>query len=178
MSNPSPRTWARHFQDDWQARAGDPRLPYWLRVAALAYGSHADNGHARFKRGEVALILGTMDKATGEVRPFANVRREIARAVEFGWLEPGSYWACLIVPAHSIKKGEMGARNRPCPLAQRHHDRANRSPGERNGDLKPTPGERFEPRTAHSVNGSERKPPLSVLYPVRQDRPDPKGRPA
>jgi hypothetical protein len=159
------RVWARHYQDDWQARAGDPRLPYWLRVTALAFGSHADNGHAKFKRGEVALILGTVDRQTGEVRPFANVRREIARAVEYGWLEDGSYWGCLIVPAHSIRRGEMGKRPPPCPLASRHKDRRNRSLSERNGVVKPTPSERFEPQTAHSVSGSQREPLLSVLSP-------------
>ena len=170
MSRPGPRVWARHFQDDWQARAGDPRLPYWLRVTALAYGSHHDNGHARFKRGEVALILGTVDHETGEVRPHANVRREIARAVEFGWLEDGSYWGCLIVPAHSIRKGDLATTPAACPLAARHRDRRNRSLSERNDVSKPTPGERFEPETAHSVNGSQREPLLSVLSPVRQDR--------
>lgn len=145
-------------------------MPYWLRVTALAYGSHADNGHARFKRGEVALILGTVDHETGELRPFANVRREISRAVEYGWLEEGSYWGCLIVPAHSIRKGELGHRPAPCPLAARHQARCNRSLSERNGDPKPTPSERFTARTAHSVNGSQREPLLSVLSPVRQDR--------
>lgn len=171
MSKPSPRVWARHFQDDWQARAGDPRLPYWLRVTALAYGSHADNGHARFKRGEVALILGSVDQETGEVRPFANVRREIARAVEYGWLENGSYWGCLIVPAHSIRKGDLATRPAPCPLAARHKERtANRSLSDRNDSLKPTPGERFSPETAHSVNGSQRESLLSVLSPGRQVR--------
>jgi hypothetical protein len=46
----------------------------------------------------------------------------------------------------------------------------NRSLSERNGSLKPTPSERFEAESAHSVNGSQREPLLSVLYPVRQDR--------
>jgi hypothetical protein len=142
--------------------AGDPRLPYWLRVAALAYGCHTNNGHARFKRGEVALVLAAVDEVTGEVRPFTNVRREIARAVEFGWLEDGSYWGCLIVPAHSIKKGEYGSVS-PCPLNPKHKERrANRSPSERNGSPSSTPGERFEDETDHPVSGSERKP-LSLI---------------
>lgn len=150
-------------------------MPYWLRVAALAYGSHTDNGHARFKRGEVALILGTVDHDTGEVRPFANVRREIARAVEYGWLEDGSYWGCLIVPAHAIRKGDLGKKPAPCPLTPRHQARANRSLTERNGLPQPTPSERFSTRTAHSLNGSQRESLLSVLSPVRQDRhPDPR----
>ncbi|WP_137292019.1 hypothetical protein [Nocardioides dongxiaopingii] len=164
------RFWARHYQDDWQARAGDPRMPYWLRVASLAFGSHANNGHAKFKRGEIALILAKVDPGTGEVRPFANVRREIALAVEYGWLEEGSYWGCLIVPAHSIRKGDMYAKQAPCPLAKRHKERANRSPTERNRVLKSTTTERFSPRTAHSLSGSEREPISSDLSPVRQDR--------
>lgn len=157
------RPWARHYMDDWQARAGDPRLPYWLRVAALAYGSHANNGHARFKRGEIALVLATVDPDTGEVHPFANVRREIARAVEYGWLEDGSYWGCLVVPAHSIRKGAYAERRSVCPLAHKHRERrANRSVSERKRGPKPTPSERFEPESAQSVSGSERAP-LSLV---------------
>ena len=170
MSAKTPRGWARHFQDDWQARAGDPRLPYWLRVAALAYGSHTDNGHARFKRGEVALILGSVDRATGVVRPFANVRREIARAVEYGWLEEGSFWGCLIVPAHSIRKGDFTHKPKPCPLAPRHAARSNRSLSERNDSPTPTPSERFAARSAQSVSGSEREPLCSVLSPHHDGR--------
>lgn len=161
------RVWARHYQDDWQARAGDPRLPYWLRVAALAYGSHANNGHARFKRGQIALVLATVDGDTGEVRPFANVRREIARAVEYGWLVEGSYWACLIVPAHSIRKGELSRVPR-CPLHPRHQERANRSLSERKEVVTPTPSERFNERSVHSVSGSERDHLSSVLLPTAE----------
>ncbi|MDR6862158.1 hypothetical protein J2X64_000539 [Phycicoccus sp. 3266] len=114
------RVWARHYQDDWQARAGDRRLPYWLRVAAAAYGAHGENGHAVFKRGQLALILATVDHDTGEVQPYGHVGRAIADAVEFGWLEDGSYWGCLIVPAHSIRRGDLMRRPNPCPLAPRH----------------------------------------------------------
>lgn len=175
MGEQTQRVWARHYQDDWQARAGDPRLPYWLRVSALAYGSHADNGHARFKRGEVALILASVDRGTGEVRLFANVRREIARAVEFGWLEDGSYWGCLIVPAHAIHKGTLYLKPKPCPLTAHHRERSNRSPSERLGVLKPTPSERFGTQTAHPVSGLQRKSLLSDLStaPARARYPTP-----
>ena len=169
MTVPNARVWARHYQDAWQERAGDPRLPYWLRVVSLAYGSHADNGHACFKRGEVALVLGTVDKH-GVVRPYVNVRRAVGLAVEYGWLEDGSYWGCLIVPAHNIRKGHLGPRS-PCPLAPKHMERrANRSLSERNAPSSSTLLERFEDETAHAVNGSQRKALLSVLYPVREDR--------
>jgi len=93
------RPWARHYQDEWHRRAGDPRLPYWLRVAALAYGSHVDNGHANYKRGQIALVLGK----PGE--PYDRVGRAISDAIEYGWLNPGSWWGCLIVPERAIRKG-------------------------------------------------------------------------
>ena len=160
--------WARHYQDVWQERAGDPRLPYWLRVAALAYGSHADNGHARFKRGEIAVVLAAVDSGTGVVRPYRNVRRAVTLAVEYGWLEAGSYWGCLIVPAHAVKKGALTAAPRPCPLAKSHAARrTKRSLSERKSLVESTPRERFAAGSAHSVNGSQRETPLSVLAVTR-----------
>lgn len=119
------RAWSRHYQDEWQSRAGDRRLPYWLRVAALAYGSHSDNGHARFKRGEIALVLGDVSP-DGEIRPYVHVGRAIADAVTYGWLEPESFWGCLIVPAHAVKKGSY-TRAKPCPIHVRRKQRSHRS---------------------------------------------------
>ena len=115
---PAEPTWARHYQDVWHERSGDRRLPKWLRVAALAYGSHENNGHARFKRGEVALILAVVDHETGEVVPLDRraVFRVIQQAVAYGWLDEGSTARCLIVPAHAIKKGRLDAHTEPCPI--------------------------------------------------------------
>ena len=162
----SEKPWARHYQHEWQSRAGDRRLPYWLRIAALAYGSHADNGHARFKRGEIALILSDVDQTTGEVRPHQNVGRAIGDAVEYGWLEPDSYWGCLVVPAHAIKKGVHSSRS-PCPIHVRRAKResANRSLSEPDSELKSTSDERFSPRIAHSVTASLRNP-FSLISPT------------
>lgn len=152
------RPWARHFFDEWQSRAGDPRLPYWLRVAALAFGSHQDNGHARFKRGEIAIILGTPGK------PYPNVRRAITDAVAYGWLEEGSFWGCLIVPLHAVRRGPW-TTPKTCPI------HANRSLSERKRLHSSTPDERFEDETAHSVSGSEREPLFSDLSPATTDEP-------
>ena len=117
--------WARHYQDAWHERAGDRRLPKWLRVAALAYGSHENNGHARFKRGEVALVLGTVDHQTGEVIPLdrRELFRVIGQAVEYEWLMPDSTARCLIVPAHAVKKGSLTAPVKPCPIHVRRAKR-------------------------------------------------------
>lgn len=118
---PEGTEWSRHTQESWGSRVGDRRLPYWLRVSAAAYGSHGTNGHARFKRGELALLLGTVNPQTGEIRRYPSVARAVADAVEYGWLEEGSFWGCLIVPGHAIKKGNWWD-NRDCPT---HRKRAN-----------------------------------------------------
>jgi hypothetical protein len=158
-------SWARHYQETWQSRAGDPRLPYWLRVAALAYGSHADNGHARFKRGEIALVLGSVDRATGQIAPYENVGRAIKDAIEYGWLEAESYWSCLVVPAHAVKKGSLTQPAVPCPIHARRARRTREAVTERAVRLAPaTTGERFATRSRHSVSGSQREPlSLSVV---------------
>ena len=127
---PSPSSaanpWARHYQSEWQSRSGDARLPYWLRVTALAYGNHQDNGHARFKRGEVALILGIPD-GYGGIVPLDNVGRAIADAVTYGWLAEESFWGCLVVPAHAIKKGPI-AHSPACAIHIRRARRRARTP--------------------------------------------------
>lgn len=160
--------WARHYQEAWQSRAGDPRLPYWLRVAAAAYGSHSDNGHARFKRGELALILGTFDQASGAIVPYSNLSRAISDAVEFGWLDGESFWGCLIVPAHAIKKGSHTS-SPACPIHVKRRKRdAESLTGRAIGDLKPTSDERFTPRIAHQASDSTLKPLSSVLSLTRK----------
>lgn len=110
--------WARHSQEEWHRRAGDSHLPRWLRVAALAYGSHGNNGHATFKRGDMAVTLGL----PGEPLDRRRLHEHIALAVEFGWLEPGSTSMCLIVPSGQIDKGTIGAPKARCPI----HDRRKR----------------------------------------------------
>ncbi len=117
--------WARHFQDVWHERSGDDRLPKWLRVSALAYGSHQNNGHANFKRGEVALVLATVDRESGAIYPLdrRDVFRAVHQAIQYGWLEEGSSARCLIVPAHAIKKGRLGDTDQPCPIHVRRRAR-------------------------------------------------------
>lgn len=121
---PEGTVWSRHAHEPWQTRVGDRRLPYWLRVSAAAYGSHGTNGHARFKRGELALLLASVDR-DGVIHPYTNVGRAIADAVDFGWLEDGSFWGCLIVPGHAIKRGEWWD-NKDCPTHTKRAHRARR----------------------------------------------------
>lgn len=105
--------WARHYQTIWLERAGDARLPHWLRVAALAYGSHAANGHAPFAPGQIGIVLGD----PGLPLHRGNVQRAIRVAVKYGWLSPNSGSRCLVVPAHAIEGG-VGSRFHAC-----HHHR-------------------------------------------------------
>lgn len=114
------KSWSRHYQDVWQERSGDRRLPTWLRVTSLAYGSHSANGHAPFKAGEIALVLAVVDTETGEIAPMqkANVQRAINKAVEYGWLLPESGSTCLVVPGHAVAGG-LGKPDAPCPQTHR-----------------------------------------------------------
>lgn len=99
-------------------RSGNRRLPRWLRVVCLAYGCHDNAGHARFKRGEVALVLGSIDQKTGAVIPLSRqrVHEAVQLAVELGFLAEGSIPMCLVVPAHDVKKGRLNASVKPCPI--------------------------------------------------------------
>ncbi len=116
MGNP----WTRHYQHVWEERAGSPRLPLWLRVASLAYGKHAANGHAPFAMGEVALAMSSVSPDTGKiVHPSRQrVYDTIKLAIEYGFLAPGSSARCLIVPHHAVEGG-VGSPYTLCP----HHGR-------------------------------------------------------
>lgn len=114
------KVWAKHYQSGWQERAANPRLPLWLRVAALAYGNHRANGHANFRPGEVALALSTIDVRTGEIcTPDRQaVYRAVRVATDYGWLAQDSRTTCLVVPAHAVGGG-LGSAEAPCPVHQR-----------------------------------------------------------
>jgi hypothetical protein len=71
----------------------------------VGYGKHGANGHANFGPGDVALVLGSIERTTGELRPNQNVGRAISTAVRYGWLAKGSKARCLIVPPHAVESG-------------------------------------------------------------------------
>lgn len=125
---PAINTWGQHYQQPWREAAADRELPDWLRVASLAFGCHEANGHAVFGRGEIAGMLGPVDRDTGEIKPMdrANVRRAIRTAIQRGFLAEGSQSMCLIVPAHWIVGG-VGNSTSDCPIHQRGASRRGRS---------------------------------------------------
>jgi hypothetical protein len=112
--------WAKHYQSAWENRSANHRLPKWLRIACLAYGRHEPNGHARFQRGELCIILGTPPKGGQPFRRAdpATIRDAIATAIKYEWLDKDSCAECLIVPSHEIQL-DVGNPNAPCPVHER-----------------------------------------------------------
>jgi hypothetical protein len=122
-------------------------------VAALGFGTAAENGHACFKRGEIALILGK----PGE--PYQNVKRAIADAMEFGWLAENSFHRCLIVPRNAIRKGTLEAAPKPCLI----HSRKPQTPHQTwDSAANSNPRRGIGAQTPRLVSGSERAP-LSLI---------------
>lgn len=92
---------AMHRQAVWRERAADPALPTWIRLAALALGCHRRNGHANFRQGEIAEILGT----PGNPLSASSVSNAIRLAKKAGWIAQESGARCLVVPPHAVQGG-------------------------------------------------------------------------
>lgn len=122
--------WSRHYQDAWEKRSGDLRLPGWLRLAAYAYAKHGANGHAPLVQGSkhgpgtLQLALTTVDPETGAHREPSRQRLHewIKAAVDLGWLAPGSSTRCLIVPPSDVAGG-LGNPKKPCATCTRRSTR-------------------------------------------------------
>lgn len=101
--------WSRHSLAFWQSIAADPRHAYYVRVAALAYGTHGPNGHAPQAHGALSLAL-----SKGGVR-YRHAARAIDDAVNAGMLDPSSNTRCLVVPTGAIVQGDVNHWPR-CPV--------------------------------------------------------------
>ena len=116
-----PRPWTAHTQIEWENRAANPKLAYWLRLVCYAYGRHEANGHANFDVGQLEWLLGkppTLAHPEFQLASKYAVRDGIKTAVKYEWLEVGSCAECLIVPAHAIE-GPLGDANKVCPVHSR-----------------------------------------------------------
>jgi hypothetical protein len=102
-----------HRQSVWHERSANPRLPDWIRIAALAFGSHKANGHAPFKSGELAVYLGL----PGQPLKPSEVSNAIRLAKTSGWIAEESNARCLVVPPHAVEGG-LGDPRAECPV---HH---------------------------------------------------------
>jgi len=94
--------WSRHSLAFWESIAAEPSHAYYVRVAALAYGTHGANGHAPQAHGALSLAL-----AKDGIR-YRHASRAIDSAVRLGLLDPSSTTRCLVVPPDGIVQGEVG----------------------------------------------------------------------
>jgi hypothetical protein len=104
------REWAAHAQDHWLQFAGNPRFQDYLRIAFVAFGLHRANGHARLAPHELAYFLV---RADGTLPDRRSIKHSIDRAVEFGFLLPGSKALCLVVSSHHVQGG-VGDPDKRC----------------------------------------------------------------
>lgn len=112
--------WTKHYQDAYLEDAANPRYPLAIRVAYLAYGTHKANGHARFRQGEVAKVLGGLEDGTFVPASRYAVNRAINTAIDYGLLAKDSRALCLVVPGHRIR----GHQGNPDARCDRHGNAA------------------------------------------------------
>jgi hypothetical protein len=106
---------AFHYQGVWVERSTDPSLATWLRVAALAFGSHKKNGHATFASGELAKLLAKPGPDGVPKSPSASsVANAIRIAKRKGWIAQESNARCLVVPPHAVIGGLGGYAGTAC----------------------------------------------------------------
>jgi hypothetical protein len=119
----------QHLKGPECERAEDATLPLLDRLVAAAHCRRRRNGHSRFGRRELALLLDTSRRQPdgterrGVDRRYLN--RLIERAVLLGRLEPGSCAACLVVSGVTGGVGgsaftECAVRDQHCRVAARH----------------------------------------------------------
>lgn len=122
MSYQNP--FAFHYQGVWLERSADPSLTAWLRVAALAFGSHKKNGHATFGSGELATLLAKPGP-DGVPKPLSasGVANAIRVAKRQGWIAQESNARCLVVPPHAVTGGLGGQAGTKCSAHSKRTDR-------------------------------------------------------
>lgn len=80
--------------------------PLAVRVLFAAMGRHDRHGHARFRLGELADTLGSIDIATGAVRSARKdtVSDAIKAAKRLGYIADESTARCLVLHRRSFQK--------------------------------------------------------------------------
>lgn len=94
-----------HLHSFWLARADDPSLELWLRVVALAFGSHRANGHSQFAAGWVAKWFHKSP---------SQLSTAIKTAKAKGMLGAESTSRCLVLPPGVT--GGLGHPFDPCSV--------------------------------------------------------------
>ena len=122
MSLDNPFT--MHRQSFWEEQAATLPL-LWQRLGAIAFSTHKANGHANFKPGELAFMLGKPGPSGWESLSPSQLSNLIAAAKKAGWITPESNSRCLVVPHHSISGG-LGNQYEKCAV---HHGKRRRGNG-------------------------------------------------
>jgi len=107
ISFASGSEWAAYAQVEMSRWAKDAAVtPLAVRVLFAAMGRHDRNGHARFRSGELADVLGSIDVTTGEVRPARRgaVSDAIKAAKRLGYITDESFARCLVLSRHTFQK--------------------------------------------------------------------------
>jgi hypothetical protein len=80
--------------------------PLAVRILFAALGRHDRNGHARFRPGELARILGSIDVTTGEIWGARSdvVSKALGTAKRLGYISEESTARCLVVPRTAFQK--------------------------------------------------------------------------
>jgi hypothetical protein len=115
---------AMHRQSFWEEQAATLPL-LWQRLGAIAFATHKRNGHANFKPGELAMMLGKPGSSGWESLSPSQISNLIASAKKAGWLASESNSRCLVVPHHAITGG-LGNEGERCAV---HHGKRRRGNG-------------------------------------------------
>lgn len=99
--------WVKVSQQGWEDRALDLAQPLWLKVSCMAYARVGANGHAGFKPGELARMLG------GKHRQ--EIDRAVRTAIAYGWLDETSCSECLIPPGDFVEIS-LGSSRKECVI--------------------------------------------------------------
>lgn len=115
--------WVKHEIDHLERMADNADLPLWLRLHYLAMSRMRSDGHAHFERGEVARLMGKVNKE-GELIPADRraIQRGMKMAKERGVLSDESGTTCLVVPRNVAWKGKFKHIESTCT---RHKARSN-----------------------------------------------------
>ena len=105
--------------DDMERRALDPASPDRLfrRLVDLAQARCNHAGHAHFSPGDLARLLATVDRATGEVRAShsSRISEALGIARNEGLIAAESEPTLVIIPAH---RAQQGRGSRRCPTCR------------------------------------------------------------
>lgn len=111
------RPWMGRWQDNLLAMARNTKLPMMTRLLYAVDSRVTWNGHAVFKVGELADILGYYD-GDGVIHPYSETRKLLAKAVEAGVLvdsrPPGSRGPIRCIQVNSGLRCGPGKEESKC----------------------------------------------------------------